>query len=399
MGFIMAILCGVGVYILAGIFNLLPLVEQNMSLLIAVSLLVGVRIIANILYNYPRARNQVKIFETINLSKLLLESLLLAVVFWWFQSIPLALWSLVGISTVFSAVLAVIYFPRDLHLPNVFSFRQYLEYGIPMMPKVMGARLLSNADKYLLTVLISPTAVAVYAVSYSIAKLLQNFTSPLNSTLYPAVSAAWEDGEFVRLGELYTQIFRGYTLIGVPAVAGVSILAEPLLTLISTERIAEQGVYILPWLAVTFYVRGYDNPLTYVLNAAEENIKLAKIVITASVMNILLNIILIPILGIFGAVVATLVSQLLVAGYIYANVKSKIDIQLPGRSIVRSVLATLLMAVILIFQPFVLSSIQKVILFPLIGVFVYLLTLFLIGEFSTREISIAISFLRNESSD
>lgn len=368
------------------IFEVLPNAAQDNIAITAVTLLLSSQIILSVFKNYPRALNRVKEYELVEISQLLLEVIFLSLVFWQYQSIIIGLWALVVVSVVLNIILGILYLPREIRRPKIYSFDQYLRYSAPMVPKSMGTKILTNADRYLLNIFISPTAVAVYAITYSVAMLLRNITTPLNSTLYPSVTQAWEEGDFASLQQLYRKIFRGYTILGIPAVVGLSLLAEPILLLISTEQIAIRGKYLLPALAFGFFIRGYDNPIAYVFNAAEENGKLAIITVIAAVGNVVLNVILIPSMGVFGAVIATLLSQFIITGYLYMKVQSKIDVHLPKITLGRSIIATLIMAALLIFHPFQLQDVSKLILYPILGILIYIPTLIALGEFSFNEV-------------
>jgi len=374
------------VYLTVKVIGFAPDIIYSETIAIALSLLVAGRILILILKNYPRSHNRVKEFEIITIFQLILENLALAITLWHFRSLVAAIWVLVAIVFLLSGLLATRYLPRKLLVPNVSRFGQYLRYSIPMVPKATSSRVLTNADKFLITIFISPGAVAIYAVSFSIASLLRNLTNPLNPTLYPAVASAWDEGDYLGVQDLYHHIFRVYTLIGIPAVVGITILSEPLLLIVSTEQIASQGRYLLPALAVGFFFRGYDNPMAYVFNAAEENTILAKIIISAVIINVGLNLILIPSLEIFGAVIATFVSNFLITGCVYTFVKGKIKIRFPHRVMLRSSFATLLMGTVLIFQPFSLSATIKLGFYPLIGLLVYSIGLLLSGELSIGEV-------------
>jgi len=376
-------------------FGLLPQVENRVAVLYALLAVIVGRIVFLILKNYPRACNKVKTYELIEFAQLLLEGVSIALAFWLYGSVLIGLWSLAGVSILLSVPLMVAYLPRELRLPDVTAFGKYLRYGAPMIPKEIGRTLLTNADKYILNVLISPTAVAIYAVSYKVARMIRNITLPLNSTLYPEISRAWESHEMSEISSLYRRIFRWYTLLGIPAVIGISLLAEPLLALLSTQAIADQGRYVLPPLALGFYLRGYDNTLEYIFNAAEENSRLAKITIVASVLNVVLNLAAIPPLGVLGAVLASLVSQAIVLGYIYTYASRKIELPLPARTIRKSLVSALIMGGVLVLQPLSLPGMYKLVILPIMGVLIYVVVLLAIGGVSVAELRSIASFVRS----
>lgn len=395
LGLLSALVVSTVVYFVGWTVGLIPGSNSGQLLLEGMAVLIGSKILFGILSNVPRANNQVKIFELIRLLQLALETMILGTILWWFRDITVGVWTLVGLYTLFCILLGCIYLPKRLVLPNPTSFWRHVQYGVPMVPKEMGGNTLSQADKYLLATILSPTAAAIYAVAYSMARILKNLTKPLNPTLYPEVIAAWEEGDFRSLEDLYTKIFRWYTIFGIPAVVGLSILARPLLELISTPQIASQGQYVLPPLAIAFLIRGYDNPLAYLFNAAERNLLLTKIIVAAAVMNIALNVVLIPILKITGAVMVTLGSQILVAGYIYAKSRSWVTLDFPVTTLLRTLFSSAIMAAVLLLHPFTFLPMTKLVVYPAIGVLIYFFILAVTGELSIEEAQQLIFVLRN----
>jgi O-antigen/teichoic acid export membrane protein len=265
-----------------------------------------------------------------------------------------------------------------------------------MVPKDLGGRFLTNADKYIILYFLSPTAVSIYAVSYAAANVVQTFAQMLGPTLYPTVTSEWDDGNITGIRRLYTTIFEWYTFVGMPATVGISILAFPVLRLLSTPVIAREGQMVVALLALGFFIYGYNLPLTFIINAAEKNEELSKITVVAAVANVFLNIILLPLIGIFGAVIATIVAQSATTVYVYYHTRSMIGFEFPLITFGKAAFATGAMAVVLILIPFTLSWQLKLIAFPVLGVLTYLGVFILVGGFSREEIREAIQFVTED---
>jgi O-antigen/teichoic acid export membrane protein len=339
-----------------------------------------------VLRNAPRATGQVKLYEKIQMAWGLLEALVLGAVFYFVGSVSVALVALLLIFIFLNLLLGVKYL-SGFRLPSVSSFKQYFGYGAPMFPREVASSLIQHADKVLILYFLSPTAVGVYAVVYSVTKLPQTLAGTLNSTLYPTVSSLWEDAERDSLVQLYDQINRWAMLLGLPATVGVVLIAEPAIRLLSTPEVATAGVGIVPILAVGFAISGYSKPLVYVLTAAEETTRLGGVNVFAAVLNVCLNLLLIPRLGLPGAALATAASQVTTAGYIAYRARTHVAFTFPIKPFGIASLGTTAMVVTLVVLPLQSVELVQLIAYPTIGVLIYFPVVLLLGGTTRREIA------------
>lgn len=361
-------------------------VLQRPKIGLAASVAIFTSILSRVALNYPRAQNRVKAYELLKTFHLLAETAVIVGVIYITESIVAGITAL-GLVTLLVTLLVLARYVNPFSFrPEISNFGRYLRYSIPMIPKSLSTSLLSNIDKYLVLLLLNPQAAGIYAVAFSLARLLDSFTSILNPTLYPAVTSAWDDGEQESLRKLYSAIFRWYSLVGIPAVVGLAVLSQPLLRLVSTVEVSNQGAYLVPLITFGFLFRGYDNPVAYIINAAEENQVLAKILLIATGANVVLNILLIPQLGLLGAVIATLVAQIFIAVAIIRFGRRQIPFPIPADKIVRTAIASILMGAALFWIPVSISWYYKLILYPVLGTMVFAVTALLVGAVSRDEI-------------
>jgi len=352
--------------------------------LIPVGILIGLRIIIELVLNSLRARKRIKHYELAYTIRLLLETSAIAVAVWYAQSLVTALWALVGVTLLLDILLLAILLPRPVPRPNPSSFKRYLSYGIPMIPKEISGSLLNHADKFLIIYFLGPVATGVYAVAYTVTTTFPAVTGIFNSTLYPRVSEAWDNKDFNDLRKFYSVFIRWYIILILPAIAGVSILATPLLQLISTGEIATEAAVLVPILAAAFAFQGLEYSLSYPLAAGEETKKIAVITVIAVVVNIGANVALIPTLGLSGAAIATFFAFALRTGCLYHYSNQFFDIALPVIGGLKSGISTIIMILSLIWIPIEHSAAQLV-AFPIIGAVVFFITFILLGGVHSSE--------------
>lgn len=361
--------------------------NSKIIVVISVAVLIYSKIITQYLENYPRSRNNVIQYEIIKIIQLLFYVSVLPISFYISRSILVGLWMLIVMYFIISISLLVYYYPHWMNIPKVDNFSQYLSYSIPMLPKSVSTSVFSNADKYLIFYFLSPSSVAVYAVSYTIVSVFRNISGFLNSALYPSVTEAWENNEEDEIVALYYNIFRFYLIVGIPSLAGLTLLGSPILKILSTSEIARRGVILIPLLGVGFLIWGLENPLAYILTASEDTDKIALITIFSSFLNIILNIILIPIFGLIGAVVATVNSQVIKTGYMFYWAHTRISISFPYRTLVKCIFSTILMTVTIMNIDFSLNNVHSVIVYTIFGALVYFSILYIIGGIKINELN------------
>lgn len=356
-------------------------------LLLSVGLLVFLRVTYNININFPRSKGFVKLYDMARMSTKIAESIVLIVVFLSGGTVVTGILSLAIVSVMANVIMVgVIAWNYQIPTPDPSNFPKYLRYGGPMVPKEISTALMNNSDKYILLLFLTPTAVGIYSVSYAICTMFRQMSSALNPTLYPSVAKAWDEGKKAELRSLYEDIFRYYSILAIPAYFGVSFLSFPLISLLSNPEIARKGQLLIPILALAFMTRGYDGAMTYILTSAERTGLIAKGVLTASVLNILLNLAFILKWGIEGAALGTAISHVVLTWMLYRFSKTYLEFQIPVWSISRSIVASLVMVSVLLVVNLDVSPLVSLLVYPPIGASVYFVVLFLTGEFQVREL-------------
>ena len=337
--------------------------------------------------NFPRALGNVRRYEVLRTVRMLIETAALLAVFINGGGIVSGLLALLLISSLGNIILFVIIASTyGLARPSPSRFFRYLQYGAPMIPQELSRSILSRMDRFLLLYFLSPTAAGIYSVAYSISSLLQRFTTVLNSTLYPTVTDAWDDGKMTELKTLYGGIFRYTTILAVPALFGITLLSEQLLSLISTQKIANQGAFLVPILAAGFLINAYEDPVDYILSATEQTNKIGLAVGFAATMNLLLNILLIPRYNLLGAAAATLASEISITIIIYYFAGRELPISFPTRTLLAALGSAAIMSLVLQFLPTIPSAALHVVVYALVGSVSYFAVMVSVGEFSPREI-------------
>ena len=180
-------------------------------------------------------------------------------------------------------------------------------------------KIYTSADVVLLTTFAGTVAAGIYSVPYKLTYAFQFIPMAFTAALYPAMSRAYATDK-TRLGQL---LFKGLwylSLIVAPVVAGMIALAAPLVHLVYGPAYAA-AVLPLQMLIPTLIFIFLDFPVGSLLNGTDRQTTQTTIMGVSTVISVLLNLVLIPMFGIMGAVVAALCSHgvLFVSGLAAAN--------------------------------------------------------------------------------
>jgi O-antigen/teichoic acid export membrane protein len=346
---------GVAGISLIGLVSLLNIFEiqqfsgsQRLMITVIAGCLVFMTGIFNFLVNIPRALGRVKHTEYLLIVQMAVELVIVIPLLYYTRDIIIGLTALLAISTFLNLCISVYYLPGNLTKYIEGNFRKYLSYGVPLMPKELSDAILSGADKFLILYFLSPAAAGVYSAVYSLCAMFKTGAGILNTTLYPAVTSAWDLDETQELRVLYKRIFKGYTVLAIPAFVGLILVSPTLLKLLATERIATQGTVLVPIIGFGFLIRALESPVSYILNAAERTHIPGTVSVGATVVNVGLNVVLIPSIGLIGAAIATLIANIILAGVIiyYAAKEFRFEVNL--KVITKAILASAVMWITLI---------------------------------------------------
>lgn len=194
--------------------------------------------------------------------------------------------------------------------------RRILSYSVPLTATRSAGVIDNRVDAILVGAILNPTAVAFYVLAKQISDFAVVPATSFGFTISPALGEQKASDEIERASWLYEQSLRHVLLLYVPASLGLAVVAEPLVTLVFSERYLG-AVPVLQVLSVYILVHAVNvttsDGLDYLGRANERAV--AKSIMAAA--NFGLNLLLIPTLGVVGAAVATIITY---SAYTLVNV-------------------------------------------------------------------------------
>jgi O-antigen/teichoic acid export membrane protein len=185
--------------------------------------------------------------------------------------------------------------------------RPYIAYGFPVALALALNIALDAGDRILIALFLGPEAVGVYAAGYGVADktvgLLCIWAAAAGG---PMMMAAWEREGPEAVRAVSAQVARTLMLIAAPAATGLALVAQPLSEVMIGEDMRLQAAQIIPWIALSGLINGFV--LHYVSEAFQLSRRTglrAGLMVVPAVANVALNCLLLPWIGLMGAVYAT----------------------------------------------------------------------------------------------
>ncbi|NKE34960.1 flippase [Natronococcus sp. JC468] len=194
--------------------------------------------------------------------------------------------------------------------------RRIVEYAMPITLTENGSAVIKRVDVVLIGAFLTPLAVSYYVVAKQITTVLKSPANSLGFAISPRYGEQLRRGNLETASRLYAEALTGVLAFYVPAAVGLAIVAEPTLTLLFGSEYAG-GAIVLQILTVYLVVQA----VSYVTSGGLDYLGLARRRAYAkgatAVANLLLNLALIPPIGIAGAALSTAGTY---AAYVAANV-------------------------------------------------------------------------------
>ncbi len=288
-------------------------VEKSLhGLIFIVAFLIFIESINSILTMFIRADNKGWLYSIFSVASRYGELLgALIIVFYFMKNLyGLFLGYAIFEMIIFLALLALFIRKLNIHKISFPFLKEALSYSFPLISAEVLDLILVFGDRYLIQFYMGPEAVAVYSVGYSVSTMAQSLlATPLRLAIIPMYLSIWnKDGE-KETEKFLKNTLNYYFMLGIPVILGLSFFGREIVTLFATSKYQESSS-VIPYIITPLVLYG-----AYVVYGAGLYIhKRTKILmyltLLSGIINISLNIVLIPRLGILGAAYATLIAYL-----------------------------------------------------------------------------------------
>ena len=203
----------------------------------------------------------------------------------------------------------VIFLSGKLHryiIKNVDAkyLKMMLAYSIPLIPNSIFWWIMQSSNRYLITYMLSPADNGLYAVANKIPTLI----TTISSIFFQAWQiSSVEEANSTQKNHFFTQIFGGLSTLLILSTSFIMVVLQPVYRLL-TEESYYSGWTCTPFLLCAMVYSCYSSFLGTNYVAMKKTAGVFLTTVAGAVVNVVLCILLLPIMGLEGTALATLVA-------------------------------------------------------------------------------------------
>ena len=191
--------------------------------------------------------------------------------------------------------------------PSLELLKRMLAFGLPFFPVLLSAWVIDGSDRYIIELFRSREEVGTYALAYRIAAVMQIVITAFSMGWAPLRYKIYEQPDaretYRRLASYYVVVI---SFIGV----GLGVFSRDIVAVIAPSSYAAAGV-VVPLIALAYAIYGVNLLMITGMGVTKRTGPLAPIALAGAAVNIALNLLLVPRLGIQAAALSTVAAMAL----------------------------------------------------------------------------------------
>lgn len=273
------------------------------------------------------------------------------------------------------------YLKRSVNKPNISNLNlvQHLKPSVSLFIPQIATQVYLILNKTMLGILDGVQSTGYYENSDKIVKIVLAIVTATGTVMLPRVANTFAKGDIKKVNEYLYKSFDYVSLLCIPMAFGLAAIAPKFSVWFLGKEFAITGNLISVLSFVIIWI-GWSNVLGTQYLLPTNKTKFFTFSVTAgAISNLSLNILLIPLFGIYGAVFATVISELIVTLVQLYFVKRFISVSLLFEEKWKYILSGILMfAVVRYLNTALEMNVLMLILQMVIGIIVYISLIFML---------------------
>lgn len=226
--------------------------------------------------------------------------------------------------------------------------RNLIIFGAPLLLFDLSSLVNDSADRFLIKYFLDSAQLGIYSVGYNLATYVQALvTAPLWMAIFPIYTKIWETDGAPKTAEFLNVLLDYYLALGMLIILVLSLTSRELITLLATPKFGA-AADVVPFVIISIILYGTTHITGAGFYLAKRTKTIALLTLGCALINILINLPLIPAYGILGAAYATVVSYLILTALITVFSRGLLVVKWPLRSLAIYVGAALVNALIVV---------------------------------------------------
>ncbi len=340
-----------------------------------------------LLINYFRTFQQMRKYSIFILAQAYLSIFIVSYfLFSGYQLLGAVIGLLISQIIILSVTFVLILFSLGFKIPHFKNINEYLSFSLPTIPGTISYWAIDSSDRYIIGILLGSSFVGYYSPGYSLGNLILLLIAPFATLLPAVISKYYDQNHFEEVAKYLEYSLKYFLLLAIPSVFGLSLLSKPLLLILTTPEIASNGYLVTSFVALSALLFGIYGIIGQIIVLEKKTQITGMIWIIASIVNVVFNIMFIPLFGLIGAAAITLISYLLafILTLFYSQKYFKFNYNF--KFMIKSIFSSIIMSTFLIaLNP---HGLINIIIVVIICVFVYFVFILLLGGIKKEEFSL-----------
>ncbi|WP_299332750.1 flippase [uncultured Psychroserpens sp.] len=280
--------------------------------------------------NYETLRGKkdiVKFGILSHVTPFLIGSLVVLIAFYGFHTVDDAIIiKAYAIGVAIALVLSLFWTRNSSPTSNLkkYPVKQLMHYSLPMLATSSFIFIMGWTDTLMLGYYNDKADVGIYNVVIRIARIAIIAITSINLVLAPKVSELYSSSQFDKMKQMIAKSTKLIFLLTAPIVLIIVIANKFVLSIFGDEFIA--GGTALVIIMISQFFNAMSGSVGQIMNMTGHHKNLRNFTLISAILNIVLNLILIPIYGILGAAIATASSSILLNLISVIFVKNRLGI-------------------------------------------------------------------------
>lgn len=284
------------------------------SALLMAGVLIAIRAIQPAVLGFLRAAGRTGFYNFVDIgTKAVTVGLLVAGFAWISRGVSVFFTATIVAESTALGILIAYLASQHLLAPRSIDYslaKRILLFGLPLIGYELASVLLDSGDRLLVNHYLGAQAVGHYSAAYNICTYAEeSLMIPINLALFPVYMKLWVNRGETATTEFLNRSLQGFLFLAVGVAMFVISCARPVVIVLASRKF-ENAYLLLPTLVIGLLIYAVHIFFNAPLMIHNRPFTMTKLVVYACVLNIVLNVVLLRVIGLQGAAVATLVSYL-----------------------------------------------------------------------------------------
>lgn len=179
-----------------------------------------------------------------------------------------------------------------------------LKYGIPLIPHALGAWILMSSDRFFLNMYRTKDELGIYGLGYQFGMLVYFLIVAVNKAYVPFFFKTAEE-EKENAPKVFEEIIRYYLVIIITIGFGLALFSKEIISIMVPNKSYHIAYTIVPLIALAYILNGFYFMSVNGIFYSKKTYILPVSTGISAVVDVILNYLLIPKYGMYGAAIAT----------------------------------------------------------------------------------------------